>query len=333
MRKLATLSFVAMGFLLGGVAARADCTISMDCTQCGGVYNVIGCVPPSGCIENFCYDGDCNFCGICDYTCVGGRPWTRIFVCYGGGCALSPAASLVIQGPSWGSSRTCLAPSAAELPFLRPASFHPASDPRVATQGTEVELKIPPDVPLRITNVQFESSPTGIKRFRYTLVNIGTRPLIAVSIRWDSYSAQGATGLAFIDRSDMLLVGGLGPGASDESPPSTITSAGGGGVARLVATLAYAEFAGGTRVGTDAEQTFRSLTESRTALIMEYGNLLGVYRSRGTEALLRALAAASTSKSRSGRSAAVNLLRIFSDKGIEAVVAELERVAALKVPK
>jgi hypothetical protein len=226
-------------------------------------------------------------------------------------------------------------PARAETSERLPVLFHPAAAPQAAGRAVDVQVVVPPGVPVEITGVKVEPSGMGLKSFHYTLKNNAPHGLVAVEITWEVYFGD-LPAMRSPQRVDTWLEGPsawLAPGNTRQLGKGSMASDQMEPVRRLVGLLVYAEFEDGMRLGPESERVFPQLTRSRLAELSLYKKLLELYRSGGAGALRRELAAAKTWKDAAARALAERLQRKLDDKGLEAVVAELRRAPNLKVPK
>jgi hypothetical protein len=207
--------------------------------------------------------------------------------------------------------------------------------PARGADASQVEINTSPEVPLRITNFRFDPSPAGMTAFRYEVQNVSGQGLVAVEVRWQEYFGEHQA-VAFSNRDDRWLTGLLATDGSERFQVSNVPSLSAQAPpSRLVATITYAEFEDGTKLGSDAARVGREISQGRRATLTAYEKLLETFNSGGGEALAQAL---KQNSSPQGQDPAVQagtarLLGILSDGGVDAVVEELQRVATMSVPE
>lgn len=213
-------------------------------------------------------------------------------------------------------------------------SYKPSS-PGGDTQPVNVQINVPSTVPLEILNVQVTPTPSGMSGMHYVLRNDSGQALIAAEIRWTISTANGP---AIIEANDsdawMKASGMLAPGAEMTYNEGALVSKGPSPVTGVAATITYAEFADGTRVGPDANgAVYQRLRADRLAVKTACQQLLGTYRTGGKEALLDAIHSIGTSaQTMAYREARMMLDQFLQKQGFDAMVQDLQRVAAQKVP-
>ena len=203
-----------------------------------------------------------------------------------------------------------------------------APAPARGADAAQVEINTSPEVPLRITNFAFDPSPAGMMAFRYDVQNVSGQGLVAVEVRWQTYFGEHAA-IAFSNRDDRWLSGQLAADGSERFQVSNVPGPSApGSPSRLVATITYAEFEDGTRLGSDAARVGREISQARRATLTAYGKLLETFDSGGGEALVQALKQNSAPQGQDPavQAATARLLGILSEDGVDAVVEELQRV-------
>jgi len=205
---------------------------------------------------------------------------------------------------------------------------------RAVSQTAKVQIDVPADVPLRIVNFAFDSSPAGMIAFHYDVRNVSGQGLVAVEARWHA-------GASFSNRDDRWLTGQLASGEAEHFQVTNVPVAASSSPALLTMTVSYAELEDGTRLGADAAQVGKEIDAARRAEVAAYARLLETFNAGGSEALTAALKTATTPLA-SARAAALDpavqaatarLSGILNDQGVDAVVLELQRVAALNLPE
>ena len=198
-------------------------------------------------------------------------------------------------------------------------------------------LVIPSSVPLELVKVE---GPSGepVPHYRYTLRNIGVRPIVALATKWSIYIGDDAVPqLTRLSTADSWLGGPsewLGPGQERAFILTGVVTRNGTSVRRFEGTPVYVEFDDGTRIGSESSTIFSQLTRERQGTLDEYRRALEVYNASGKQALIAELIQTKTS-TQAGRArslAAMTLLAKMQQKGLDAVVADLTRVATLRVP-
>jgi hypothetical protein len=229
----------------------------------------------------------------------------------------------------------CLALAAVAVPVRAGETGVPAG----------VQIEVPADIPLHITNFKFDPSPSSMTAFHYDIQNAAGQGLVAVEVRWQTQLA-GKSGVAVTNRDDRWLSGQLATGLSERfqvtnvpnHAPSTNAaqaSATTQPLSGITGTVTYAEFEDGTRLGSDVATVGKEIDDARRVAVATYAKLLDTFNASGSEALVQALKQqnAAPSQSSTVQEATARLLGILNDQGVDAVVKELERVAALSVPE
>ena len=204
------------------------------------------------------------------------------------------------------------------------------------TQAQAV-LNIPPDIPLRATAVSASATPSGSGGIQYTVVNRGGARLTALEVSWQLHFANGSTPRV-VQRTDYLLSaqGQLAPGDSGHFQVGKVTNAKpgmeGSPLASAEGAVTYAEFADGTRSGSDVQRASAYFTACRAAEMQEYAQVLRDYRQGGVNALNEALSWKHLPAIACGRAAWLQMHQDEENKGVTGLVKELERLTALKMP-
>jgi len=203
-----------------------------------------------------------------------------------------------------------------------------------AKGAVRVDIQISPDIPLQITDVHAIASPDGLQSMDYRLVNVSQQRLLAAQISWTFRFADGSS-LRSENRTEYFWNSGgmLGLGQFEQIEGSAI----GGGknaapVQIVTGSISAAEFDNGTRLGPDAPKFFAWLDELRAGEQARYRELFNLYRSEGQKAFVDALQTLRPSETMAGKSARINLLDIYRQKGSAAAVAELMRLNSLQLP-
>jgi hypothetical protein len=206
-----------------------------------------------------------------------------------------------------------------------------------------VQIEIPADIPLHITNFAFDPSPSSMTAFHYDIQNVSGQGLVAIEVRWQTQSG-GQSGAVVTNRDDRWLTGQLATGQAEHFQVTNVPNhlldtkvvQAGSTAQRLsgmVGTIAYVEFEDGTRLGADAASVGKEIDEARRTAIAAYAKLLDTFNASGSEALVRALQQQVSAPNAAIQEATARLLGILKDQGPDAVVLELQRVAALPVPE
>ena len=218
-----------------------------------------------------------------------------------------------------------------------------------ASEGTSVpagvQIEVPGDIPLHITNFAFDPSPSSMTAFHYDIQNSAGQGLVAVEVRWQTQLA-GKSGVTVTNRDDRWLTGQLATGQSERfqvtNVPNSVPSAAAAQaktasqqLSGMVATVTYAEFEDGTRLGSDVAVIGKEIDTARRTAVAAYAKLLDTFNASGSEALVQALKLQNAAHDQSSavQEATARLLGILSDQGVDAVVQELQRVAALPIPE
>jgi hypothetical protein len=202
-----------------------------------------------------------------------------------------------------------------------------------APSRANVVLGASPDIPLRLVNFSFNTSRPDMLAFHYDVENTSGQGLVAVEVKWRAEFDNGSE-VSISNRDDRWLPGQLPAGGQERFQVSNVPDAGGQPVTKLVATVTFAEFEDGTRLGTNAAAVGKEIGAARRATIASYAKLLTTFNRAGSEALVEALrlSSAGTNEIPAVQEANARLLSILADHGIDAVVLELERVSTLTLP-
>ena len=208
-----------------------------------------------------------------------------------------------------------------------------------------VQIEVPADIPLHITNFRFDPSPSSMTAFHYDIQNISGQGLVAIEVRWQTQLA-GKSGAMVTNRDDRWISGQLPAGQAERFQVTNVPNRAPAATAAqanltpqrlsgMTGTIAYAEFEDGTRVGADAVAIGEEIDAARRTAVATYGKLLETFNSGGSEALIQALRQqnASHDQSSAAQEATARLLGILNDRGADAVVLELQRVSAMPVPE
>lgn len=190
------------------------------------------------------------------------------------------------------------------------------------------------EIPVRISDIRVVVVGTA-KELLYTLTNLGKSRLSAYSIEWqtrfsdNTVSRSESTGDYLFDAeeiapnsSEALEIGVM---SVKDHPEIRVVS--------MTGTIKFAEFADGLRLGDDQAKVSGWLSQQRTRYMAEYERLLQVYRVGGDAALKDALAKPDQNEEPFSKSVRVQLVSMEAEKGINAVVAELNRLDALTARK
>ena len=197
-----------------------------------------------------------------------------------------------------------------------------------------LEVNIPPEIPLRIVNLRLDPSPSGMVAFHYDVRNASSQGLIAVEVRWQTYSGDSpSTDIA--NRDDRWMTGLLPANGSGRFQVTNVPSPASQPVTRLVGTVAYAELEDGTQLGTDVARVGRQIALGRKRTLAACRKLLEAFNTGGGEALTEALKQqnAAPGLDAATQAATSHLLGLLANQGVDAVVLELERVTALDLPE
>ena len=208
-----------------------------------------------------------------------------------------------------------------------------------------VQIEVPADIPLHLTNFRYDPSPSGMTAFHYDVQNASGQGLVAMEVRWQTQLAAGP-GAVVTNRDDRWVTGQLAAGQMERfqvtnvpnHAPSTNAAQSKQATERLsgmVGTITYAEFEDGTRVGVDAATIGKEIDAARRTAIATYARFLDTFSAGGSEALMQALRQqnAAHDQNSAAQEATARLLGILNDQGTDAAVQELQRVAALTVPE
>lgn len=214
-----------------------------------------------------------------------------------------------------------------------------------ASTPAGVQIEVPADIPLHLTNFTYDPSPSSMTAFHYDIQNASGQGLVAVEVRWQTQLA-GGPGTVVTNRDDRWLTGQLAAGQLERfqvtnvpnRAPSTNAAQSKQAVERLsgmIGTITYAEFEDGTRVGADAATIGKEIDAARRIMIATYAKFLDTFNAGGSESLVQALRQqnATHDQSSAAQEATARLLGILNDQGADAAVRELQRVAALTVPE
>ncbi len=235
----------------------------------------------------------------------------------------------------------------------------PARADQASTQmPSGVQIDLPADAPVRIVNFAFDRSPSGMTAFHYDVQNVSGQGMVAVEVRWQvQFGGQSANqaGGAIVNRDDRWLTGQLAAGASDHfqvtnvatirdwqtsspkdpQPSVAQRAAVGQSMSGLVGTVAYVELEDGSRTGSDAAKAGQAIDKARRAQLAATAKLLNVFGTGGNEALAHAIQQGSAT---GGEDAATQeldarMLGLLQDRGMDAVILELQRISALTIPE
>ena len=210
-----------------------------------------------------------------------------------------------------------------------------ASVPASAAEGTTPALEIAaqPGMPVRITNFRFDASRGSMIAFQYDVHNTSGQGLTAVEVDWEAQTGEVKSTIA--NRSDNWLTEQLGADQSEHFQVSNVANFPRQPLTRLVGTITYVELEDGTRFGTDAAQIGKQIDAARHAAAASYAKLLDTFNSGGGEALTQALKLQSAAHGQDPavQEATGRLVGLLGDQGVDAVVKELQRVAALTIPE
>jgi hypothetical protein len=235
--------------------------------------------------------GSCSYdqCNQCCTEFPDGSAQCFYSGCPGYSCPQSPSAPLSnvtpelehrahVAGPEHGASRLGGAPvqlsaSNCEGCASRPIDFGPE------TLGVTGELLIPPDVPLDYSALRLHLRSNGaVSAGSYTLKNSSRLGLVTVVTRWqfrgENPGSAPATSTQVIDswQSDRAF---LAPAAQQvENFSLFVRTPQGERVQGVVATVVYAEFEDGTRVGPEATTMGANLRSQRQRILAAYHDLL-----------------------------------------------------------
>jgi hypothetical protein len=225
------------------------------------------------------------------------------------------------------------------LAFLAVVSALPVHQV-IGASGARVQVEAAPsDTPLLITNMREQYGSNGLlQHIDYMLVNGGSQKLTGAQISWSLKFANGSTprvvqytdywsgetGPLAVGASDPLEVAGLRVAGKSGAPEVLLTSA--------TATITYAEFEDGTRLGPNAAAASSWFSSERHARLAAYRKLLDAYRAGGATALSAAFETASPADTQADRGSRRVVGEIYRTQGVAGAVAELQRVLSLKLP-
>jgi hypothetical protein len=208
-----------------------------------------------------------------------------------------------------------------------------------------VQIEVPADIPLHITNFRFDPSPSSMTAFHYDIENASGQGLVAIEVRWQT-QLNGKSGVLVTNRDDRWLSGQLATGLAERfqvtNVPNHAPSASAAQVnpaaqrlSGMAGTITYAEFEDGTRLGADAATVGKEIDAARRTAVAAYAKLLDTFNAGGGEALVQELRQqnAAPNQNSAVQEASARLLGILNDQGADAVVRELQRVTALTVPE
>ena len=206
--------------------------------------------------------------------------------------------------------------------------------PAIATAPPNVALSVSPDIPLRLVNFKFDTSRSDMLAFRYDVQNDSGEGLMAVEVSWRAEFGGSAVSIA--NRDDRWLTGQLPAGGRERFQVTNVPDSGAQPLTRLVATVTYAEFEDGSRLGSNAAAVGKEVDAGRRATLASYAKLLATFNPGGGDALIRALklgsATGAPAQLPAVQEANARLLGILADRGVDAVVLELQRVSTLTLP-
>jgi hypothetical protein len=219
----------------------------------------------------------------------------------------------------------------------------PARSTEAGSALAGVRIEIRADIPLHITNFAFDPSPSSMTAFHYDVQNAAGQGLVAIEVRWQT-QLNGKSGAVVSNRDDRWLTGQLATGQTERfqvtNVPNRVPSANPAQappqrLSGMVGTITYAEFEDGTRLGAGAATVGKEIDAARRTAVATYAKLLDIFNAGGSEALIQALRQQnSVNNQNSGvQEATARLLGILNDQGADAVVLELQRVAALTIPE
>lgn len=198
----------------------------------------------------------------------------------------------------------------------------------------QVQLNVSPDIPLQIKDVQAAPALRGSQPITYRLVNNGSERLTAVEVSWQLTFAGGIHSRVVEQADYFLRPDTMQPRASDHFEIAGVTNENvqSAPLQSAAATITYAEFADGTRLGSNVRAASTRMDDVRTGELKVYNEALQAYRQAGEPALVQALDAEHLPPNRGGRNAWKMLNRELKENGVAAVVDDLNRVAQLKLP-
>ncbi len=215
--------------------------------------------------------------------------------------------------------------------LLQPLSLLAKAQESQANPGVSVDVEVPSDIPLQISDIHATPSPNGLQHLDYALVNTGSQQLTAVQVSWNIRFADGHA-LRTEDRIDYLfdLDQKVASGGREKLEMGPITAAQHPSpVEQLTGRLTFAEFADGSRLGPDAEKLSPSFTDERARQSNAYRRWFEIYRTGGEQGLEEALRSESASETVIGRPIRLGLLDFERQRGMTALVQELGRLASI----
>jgi hypothetical protein len=315
--------------LLAARTARGDCQVFLDCSLCNGYYEVIACTDTNECATVDCGDGDCSTCAYCDSYCTNGGEVEHLYSCTRT-CPLAPSTSGVAAARESAAVETVSVPTVPTASYTLPATLDNSQSqgqPRISTNASGAIAET-----VQIVQVSAGQSPTGLGNLRYVVRNLASSPLVAYRVDWTTYVGE-RRGITVSNVSDLWVAGGIPPGGTTSAEVGGFVSSSGEPVTALVGTISYAEFADGTRLGPDADQTFSYFNEKRAAKLAAYQKLSPACTTGGLAACLRALEQEAKSGNAAERGAAFQISRLLKQKGAVAASAEVARVSGLQIPQ
>jgi hypothetical protein len=209
------------------------------------------------------------------------------------------------------------------------------SRPAIAAEapGPAIEIAAQPQMPVGITNFRLDPSSAGMIAFQYDVQNKSGQGLLAVEVHWEAQTGKVSSIIA--NRSDNWLTGQLAADQSEHFQVSNVANFPRQPLTRLVGTVAYVQLEDGTQFGTEAAQIGKQIDAARHAAVAAYAKLLDTFNSAGSDALAQALKQESATRGQDPavQEATGRLQGMLDAQGVDAVVKELQRVAALSVPE
>jgi len=184
-----------------------------------------------------------------------------------------------------------------------------------------------------LSDVKITQTEGALEDAAYTIHNAARSGLVAIEIWWDFYTADG-------------LFFRLGPwedtwgGAPAILPPGTfqhdtigaitIRNRSNKPITKVVATVAYVEFADGTISG--FPQAAASFEKRREEFRNTYRHLLATYNNDGPDKFVETLSTRRGKETISQRAAKDRLFHIYKSEGLGAALADISRLLSSSTP-
>jgi hypothetical protein len=295
-------------FLLAASSIAGACTAGCNCGLLQASCDASG---------GTCTDGGCCKVGSCCRSTQSGQECSNIS-CGGDGCFEGPVAG-VRQPSSWSGC------SAVGTRAIGKAHFLPAAL-AVAWQA-EVAVTTPVNIPIRITDIDYEVTDRAVIIRSYKVTNTGDRPIIALELLWDVN--DGNTSLRIPQYRDNWIApeAGILPGQTTVGIGSLFVRTA-TGIKAVSVSVAYVEYGDGERTGADAQAFYPVLRAGRDKIMAFYARIGWQLRASGVDGVRRALNALPANAGPAEKSAAARLSASLARGGIEGLSKELLRMPA-----